>query len=188
MGFGKSFIRWINLFNNNIQASILQCGILSKFFNINRGCRQGDPCSPFLFILAGQILSVLIQNNPNIKGIRIGNTEYRLTQFADDTTLIMDGSRESLQAALNTLEIFCSMSGLKMNAMKTKGIWIGRKRFCKDKLNVSAVLEWGITEFNLLGLEFNVDLGGHGGRVVTLSPPTSEAGVRSPHGLKWESW
>ena len=30
--------------------------------------------------------------------------------------------------------------------------------------------------------------GGHGGRVVTLSPPTSEAGVRSPHGLKWESW
>ena len=29
---------------------------------------------------------------------------------------------------------------------------------------------------------------GHGGRVVTLSPPTSEAGVRSPHGLKWESW
>ena len=31
-------------------------------------------------------------------------------------------------------------------------------------------------------------IGGHGGRVVTLSPPTSEAGVRSPHGLKWESW
>ena len=30
--------------------------------------------------------------------------------------------------------------------------------------------------------------GGHGGRVVTLSPPTSEPGVRSPHGLKWESW
>ena len=29
---------------------------------------------------------------------------------------------------------------------------------------------------------------GHGGRVVTLSPPTSEAGVRSQHGLKWESW
>ena len=29
---------------------------------------------------------------------------------------------------------------------------------------------------------------GHGGRVVTLSPPTSEAGVRSTHGLKWESW
>ena len=30
--------------------------------------------------------------------------------------------------------------------------------------------------------------GGYGGRVVTLSPPTSEAGVRSSHGLKWGSW
>ena len=30
--------------------------------------------------------------------------------------------------------------------------------------------------------------GGHSGRVATLSPPTSEAGVRSPHELKWESW
>ena len=35
---------------------------------------------------------------------------------------------------------------------------------------------------------FSMLPGGHGGRVVTLSPPTSEAGVRSPHGLKWESW
>ena len=131
---------------------------MSKFFNIKRGCRQGDPCSPFLFILAGQILSVLVHNNQNVKSIKIGNTEYRLTQFADDTTLLMDGSRESLHAALNTLEIFGSMSGLKMNTMKTKVIWIGRKRFSKDKLKVNTTLEWGTTEFNLLGLEFNVDL------------------------------
>ena len=56
--------------NNNIQASVIQCGILSKLFNIKRGCCQGDPCSPFLFILAGQILSLLIHNNQNIKGIK----------------------------------------------------------------------------------------------------------------------
>ena len=123
---------------------------------IKQGCRQGDPCSPFFLILAGQILSVLVHNNQNIKGIKIGNTEYRLTQFADDTTLLMDGSRESLHAALNMLEIFGSMSGL-MNTMKTKVIWIGRKRFSKHKLKVNTTLEWGTTEFNLLGLEFIVD-------------------------------
>ena len=32
------------------------------------------------------------------------------------------------------------------------------------------------------------DIRGHGGRVVTRLSPISEAGVRSPHGLKWESW
>ena len=158
MGFGQNFIKWIKLFNTNILASVIQCGILSKFFNIKRGCRQGDPSSPFLFSLAGQILSVLVHNNQNIKGIKIGNTEYRLTQFADDTTFLLDGSRESLHAALNMLEIFGSMSGLKMNTMKTKVIWIGRKRFSKDKLKVNTTFEWGTTEFNLLGLEFNVDL------------------------------
>ena len=158
LGFGQNFIKWIKLFNTNILASVIQCGILSKFFNIKRGCLQGDPCSPFLFILTGQILSLLVHNNQNIKGIKIGNTEYMLTQFADDTTLLMDGSRESLHAAWNTLEIFGSMSGLKMNTMKTKVIWIGRKRFSKDKLKVNTTLEWGTTEFNLLGLEFNVDL------------------------------
>ena len=36
--------------------------------------------------------------------------------------------------------------------------------------------------------KFKMETWGHGGRVVTLSPPTSEAGVRSQHGLKWESW
>ena len=45
-----------------------------------------------------------------------------------------------------------------MNTMKTKVIWIGRKIFSKDKLKVNTTFEWGTTEFNLLGLEFNVDL------------------------------
>ena len=42
------------------------------------------------------------------------------------------------------------------------------------------------TDISDTSLTLNVR--GHGGRVVTLSPPTSEAGVRSQHGLKWESW
>ena len=70
----------------------------------------------------------------------------------------MDGSRDSLEAALNTIEMFGSMSGLKMNTSKTKIIWIGRKRYSKDKLNVNPRLEWGITDFNMLGIEFNVEL------------------------------
>ena len=41
---------------------------------------------------------------------------------------------------------------------------------------------------NIAKTSFMIFSRGHGGRVVTLSPPTSEAGVRSRHGLKWESW
>ena len=80
------------------------------------------------------------------------------TQFVDDIALILDGSRHSLQSTLNTLEIYGNISGLKMNKEKTKVIWIGRKRFSKDKLNVSVDLEWGCTDFTPLGIEFSTNL------------------------------
>ena len=65
----------------------------------------------------------------------------------------------SLQAALNTLEIYGNFAGLKMNKEKTKVIWIGRKKHSKDKLKVSVNLDWGKSEFILLGTTFNVENG-----------------------------
>ena len=81
-----------------------------------------------------------------------------MTQFADDTTLILNSSQSSLQTALNTIEIFGSFSGLHMNTNKTNVIWIGRKKYCKYKLKVSVKLDWGTTQFKLLGIIFSVDL------------------------------
>ena len=83
---------------------------------------------------------------------------YKITQFADDTTLILDDNRTSLEAALNTLELFGSLSGLIMNSDKTKLIWIGKRSHSKHKLNIKDNLAWGETEFTLLGIKFSVDL------------------------------
>ena len=41
---------------------------------------------------------------------------------------------------------------------KTKVIWIGRKRYSKEKLNVSSNLQWGSHEFTMLGLNFSINL------------------------------
>ena len=153
-GYSKDFIKWIKLFNNNISAFVLQSGFLSEPISIKRGCRQGDPISSYLFLIGAEILSRLILNNKDIIGIIIDGFEFKLTQFADDTTLLLDGSQHSLQSALNTLEIYGTMSGLKMNKEKTKIIWIGRKRFSKEKLKVSVDMEWGASEFTMLGLDF----------------------------------
>ena len=45
-----------------------------------------------------------------------------------------------------------------MNTEKTKIIWIGKKKYSKDKLLISAKLDWSSSEFNLLGMDFSVDL------------------------------
>ena len=156
--FGSDIINWINVFNQNVKGTIIQCGYFSEFFDIKRGCRQGDPISPYLFIICAEILSMLIKNNKNIKGIKIGNLVCKLTQFADDTTLFLDGTRGSLLAALNTLEVFGSYSGLVMNSEKTQLIWIGKKKNSKEKIDTGKPLLWHSGSFRLLGLEFNVNL------------------------------
>ena len=69
----------------------------------------------------------------------------------------MDGSQSSLIAALNTLELFGSFSGLRMNTKKTKVIWIGKKQYAKEKL-LNRDLIWGCTNFDLLGLKFSINL------------------------------
>ena len=122
-GLSEKFINWIKLFNNDTKAYVLQCGFLSEPINIGRGCKQGDPLSPYLFLFGAEILALLLVLNPDVVGLKLFTHEFKLTQFADDTTLILDGSQDSLQAALNTLEIYGNFSGLKMNREKTKVIW-----------------------------------------------------------------
>ena len=90
--FGESIKKWIAVFYNDISSAVIQSGHLSEFFQIYRGCRQGDPLSPYVFLLCAEILSILIKKDKNVSGINIGDIEYRLSQFADDTTIILDGS------------------------------------------------------------------------------------------------
>ena len=67
-GFQKDIRRWISVFYNNIKSTVLVNGQPSPWFSIKRGCRQGDPISPYLFILCAEILAIMIKENRDIKG------------------------------------------------------------------------------------------------------------------------
>ena len=66
---------------------------MSDFFYLKRGCRQGDPISPYIFILCAKILGKMIRCNNDIHGIIIDNKEYKKSQYADDTQLSLNGSK-----------------------------------------------------------------------------------------------
>ena len=83
--------------------------------------------------MCAKLLCELILTIANINGIKIGSDEFKISQFADDTTLFMDGSESSLQYTMNVLEVFGSLSALKMNLFKTKVIWIGKNSFVQRK-------------------------------------------------------
>ena len=88
------FIASIKLINMDIQTIIMQSGIMSEFIKIGRGCRQGNPISSYLFILAAEVLDTLITgtSNDKVTGITVNEIEFKLPQFANDTALILDGS------------------------------------------------------------------------------------------------
>ena len=120
--------KWVKLFYNNSTSAINQGGNLSETFNIQRGCRQGDPLSPYIFLLCAEILAIKIRKNKKIKGITINDNENKISQLADDTSIILDGSKESLMETIKVLEHFPEISGLKVNFAKTNTVWIGSKK------------------------------------------------------------
>ena len=92
------------------------------------------------------------------KGITVSQKEIKITQFADDTTIILDGTEDSLQDTLNVLEMFGNISGLQINTEKTQIVWIGKNKGSKVELKVDKELQWGGDNFSPLGINIAVDL------------------------------
>ena len=64
-------------------------GLSSEYFNLESGARQGDPLSPYLFVVTIETLAIVIRQNKDIKGIFIGSEETKILQYADDMTAIL---------------------------------------------------------------------------------------------------
>ena len=94
--------------------------------------RQGCPLSPYLFIVGAEILACKTRQDKTIKGITVFQKEPKLSQFADDTTLLCNDCN-SVNRAITVLNSFGNLSGLRLNPSKTKALWLGSFRNRKDE-------------------------------------------------------
>ena len=156
--FGPSLISWIKLFQTGSESCIIQNGFMSDFLNLKRGCRQGDPVSPYIFILCAEILGKMLRTNENVKGININKKELLLSQYANDTQIFLDGSERSLREALSILDRFYAISGLKINVEKTKAIWIGALSNSEIRICRNYNLDWTNGHFKILGVNFTAEV------------------------------
>ena len=121
---------------------------------MERGVRQGDPLSPYLFVLAVEVLAIAVRQNTCIKGISIDGQETKLLQYADDTTATLS-DLNSARAFFDLLDTFKLLSGLTINYSKTEGMWIGS---CRNNNSKPFGIKWPREPIKALGVYYSYDL------------------------------
>ena len=86
------------------------------------------------------------------RGLLVKDTETKLSQYADDTTLILNGSEKSLSEALKILQSFEKVSGLSLNSKKTEALWIGSCASKREKLRPEKDFNWQNAKVKALGV------------------------------------
>ena len=97
--------------------------------------------------------------NDNIKGITFNNIEFKISKYADDTSVILDGTETSLNQTLQELNYFSRISSLNINFDKTQLVWIGAEKFSTRSIKTKWKLSWGNNKFKLQEKNFNTELG-----------------------------
>ncbi len=115
-GFGENFRKTIKCFYHDTTSSVSLLGGTSPRFTINRGIKQGCPISPSLFLIAAEMLSILVKNS-EVEKLSVFNNDIVVSQLADDTTLFLKNVKQ-VPKAIETIDLFSRASGLKLNLEK----------------------------------------------------------------------
>lgn len=123
MGFPKQFIDWIEKCITSPMFSIKVNGALEGFFEGKTGLRQGDPISPYLFVIAMEALNSCLQKAANCPEFKFHwkAEPVRLTHlvFADDVLLFSRGDFQSVSLLFNAVTQFSLISGLHPSSSKS---------------------------------------------------------------------
>ncbi|RVW95287.1 Transposon TX1 uncharacterized 149 kDa protein [Vitis vinifera] len=134
MGFGDKWIRWIKWCISIASFSVLVNGTPTGFFQNSKGLRQGDPLSPYLFVIAMEVFSAFLKRAVEggyLSGCRVkGRSEEGVLishlLFADDTLVFCKPSQDHLTYLSWLLMWFEAASGLRINLEKSELIPVGR--------------------------------------------------------------
>ncbi|CAA7018343.1 unnamed protein product [Microthlaspi erraticum] len=124
-GLSEQWVGWIMRVVSGPSMNLLFNGEKTEAFRPSRGLRQGDPISPYLFVLCMERLCHLIGNSiaeKCWKPIKLsrGGPELSHVCFADDLILFAEASVAQVRTIRNVLETFCLLSGQKVSLEKSK--------------------------------------------------------------------
>ena len=124
LGISTRFTDTVMRCVTSVSFSVMFNGGCWDEFRPRRGIRQGDPISPYLFLLAAEGLSCLLKtSNPaeSIHGITVapGAPQVNHLLFADDSLLFFDATPEMAMRVESILQKYCAASGQRINKDKS---------------------------------------------------------------------
>ena len=145
LGFDSAVVNLIKQCLSTVKFTLLLNGTKSSSFTPSRGIRQGDPLSPYLFILCSEVLARLINKEVvggNIHGAKIAPSSPGITKlmYADDVVLFCGAKIAEVKALMRCVEKFCGWSGLSVNIEKSR-LFVSKgvhSQFCRQVKNM-----WG---------------------------------------------
>ncbi|CAN6722681.1 unnamed protein product [Malus baccata var. baccata] len=124
LGFSPTFCKWIKACISTVSFSIVVNGTPTGFIVPQRGLRQGDPLSPFLFLLCTEGLSVLLRKGLEqdaLHGFKFTDTGTPITHlfFADDSVVFGNATVDEARAVAEALKVYACGSGQEVNLTKS---------------------------------------------------------------------
>ena len=172
-GFGKEFVTRVATLLTSNRSKVMVNGRFKGVINIEKSCRQGDPISPYLFIIVLDQLLDKINYAKSLKGyeIRLGNKKIKIKSaaFADDCYTFLTGNEKEIKYQFETvkklLKTFENDTGLKINVAKSE-LTISGPLATKPGVNVG-----GITNkksIRMLGVNIGIGADIKGDVITTL--------------------
>ena len=124
LGFAQSWINSVMRCVSSVRYSVKVNGELSEPFIPTRGLRQGDPISPYLFLLCAEGLSCLLKREEQagrLKGVRNGLLAPAISHllFADDTIFFTRANENCVNTLKYVLQTYNRGSGQRINLQKS---------------------------------------------------------------------
>ncbi|GAU51064.1 hypothetical protein TSUD_300060 [Trifolium subterraneum] len=163
MNFPLKWREWIRECISSATISVLINESPSKEFKMERGLRQGDPLSPFLFLMVAEGFNILMSKvvaDGEFVGYGVGRNEdlaISHLQFADDTLIIGKRSWSNIFSMKATLHLFELISGLKVNFHKSELIGINVKSSWLKEAASALNCKVGVFPTRYLGLPIGAD-------------------------------
>ena len=153
-----TYLKIIKAIYNNPTANIILNGQKLDAFPLKIGMRQGHPLWPILFNIGLEVLAGAIRQEKEIKYIKLGKEEVKLSLFPDDMIEYLEDPIISAPNLLKLMSNLSKVSGNKINVQKSQAFLYTNNRLKESQIKNKLPFTISTKRIKYLGIQLTKDV------------------------------